>query len=179
MAALEFWFMFTQIFDINNVLVSIEWNTYGALFYQYLLGLNDVDFDTFDNSRFNINSEGVDTTCIVKYPHTTNLDGKLQKSTRPGIKMTSSNKPVECAMLKMMIEQQNVTITDIQTIIEIEQFEMVGSSGTYAASQGHDDIIMTFVQIPLLEQTPRFKFFIEDMKTPTQYVNFNSPNLYM
>lgn len=177
-AALEFWFMFVQVFDIDKVLVSIEWNTYGALFYQFLLGLNEQDFDTFDNSRFNVSNEGVDTTCIVKYPHKSLIDGKPQKSTIPGIKMTSSNKPFACTMLKMMLEQKNVTITDTKTIIEIEQFEQIGGSGTYAASQGHDDIIMTFVQLPLLEQTPRFKFFIDDMKTPEISTSHFS-NLYV
>ena len=80
----------------------------------------------------------------------------------PGIRMSSSNKVTACSLLKMMFEKEDIITHDIVTIGELENFEDRNGSGSYKANYGHDDIIMTFVQLPLLKQTSRYKNFIAE-----------------
>ena len=74
----------------------------------------------------------------------------------------------------MMLEKQDIIVTDTYTITEIENFEDKNGNGSYAASWGHDDLIMTFCQIPMLIQTPKYKFFIEEMEQNNVINNYNS-----
>ena len=62
----------------------------------------------------------------------------------------------------MDIEKGLIDIIDLVTVGELENFEDKNGSGTYKASFGHDDNIMTFVQIPMLKQTPKWKDWIEE-----------------
>jgi len=169
LAALDFWLLFSQLFHENpeHCIYSIEWNTYGALFFQYLMNLNEEEFMKEYNWRFNINSE-FDLNSIIRYTvkFEVNEGGMKVKKTKriPGIKFNSTNKVTGCSLLKLDIENGHIIIYDYFTISEIENFEDKNGNGTYAASYGHDDIIMTLVQIPLLKQTPKYKQFCEDME---------------
>ena len=92
----------------------------------------------------------------------------------PGIRFNSSNKKTACALLKMLLEKQDVIVTDTYTITEIENFEDKNGNGSYEASWGHDDLIMTFCQIPMLMQTSKYKFFVEEMEQDVIVNNYNS-----
>lgn len=166
-AALDFWLLVAQLFNNDRCLISIEWNTYGALFYKIIMGLNEPDADDESNWRMKYAPEGIDNSNIVKYEIKSideNVIGKKSKSQyRPGIKFTSSSKPIACTLLKMMIENKELMINDLVTCGELENFEDKNGSGTYKASYGHDDLIMTLVQLPMLKQTLRYSEFIEDM----------------
>ena len=178
-AALEFWVMFAQLFNPERTLISIEWNTYGALFYNYLLRLNETDYMTEHSWRFNYTDE-IDMNSIIYYKKGANEEdvaglniankGKMV----PGIRFNSSNKKTACALLKMLLEKQDVIVTDTYTITEIENFEDKNGNGSYEASWGHDDLIMTFCQIPMLMQTSKYKFFIEEMEQDVIVNNYNS-----
>lgn len=169
LAAIEFWILFSQLFKANpeHCIYSIEWNTYGALFFQYLTNLNEEDYKKEYSWRFNINSE-FDINTIVRYTIRFEVDEggmKVKKTKRiPGVKFNGTNKVTGCSLLKLDIENGYVVIYDYFTISEIENFEDKNGNGSYAASYGHDDIIMTLVQIPLLKQTPKYKQFCEDME---------------
>ena len=65
-------------------------------------------------------------------------------------------------MLKGMLNKDDIKITDLTTVIEIQNFEDKNNNGSYQASYGHDDIIMTFVQLPLLLNTNKYQSFMED-----------------
>lgn len=169
-AALEFWLMFGQLFGQDKAIISIEWNTYGALFYMYLSQLNEVEYKPEDSWRFNVVTE-LDTSCIARYKkgnqeeEIANLPGQYSKHKQlPGIRLSSANKKASCALLKMKFEKFLITITDLTTVSELENFEDKNGNGSYAAGYGHDDIIMTFAQIPMLENTPKYKDFIEEYK---------------
>ena len=168
-AAIEFWILFSQLFKSNpeHCIYSIEWNTYGALFFQYLLNLNEPEFYKEYNWRFNI-AEEFDINQIVRYTAKFEVDEggiKVKKTKRvPGIKISASNKVTGCSLLKLMIENNQLIIHDYFTISEIENFEDKNGNGSYEASYGHDDIVMTFVQIPLLKQTPKYKQYCEDLE---------------
>ena len=82
----------------------------------------------------------------------------------PGIRFSGQNKKTACALLKMMIEKGQIEISDLVTISEIENFEDKNGNGTYAAAFGHDDIVMTFCQVPMLMNTARYKSFLEEFE---------------
>lgn len=163
-ATFEFWLLSGQLFNTDRCLWSIEWNTYGALFYQYLVSLNEDDMYKEYNWRWNVLHNGLDLSSITYYKKQSIEDstfGKFTKSKNiPGIRLNSSNKITACSLLKMMLEKGDVLITDLITIGELENFEDKNGNGTYKASYGHDDIIMTFVQLPLLKQTVKYKDII-------------------
>ena len=168
-AAVEFWVMMGQLFrsDLSNVIVSIEWNTYGALFYNYLCLLNEPE--NFKDSiwRFNICRE-FDTSVLCHYKKA-NMNEEIagiknkNAKTIPGIRWSGESKKTGCAMLKMMIEKGELIIRDIVQIGELENFEDKTGSGSYKASYGNDDMMMTLVQLPMVLQTGKYKEFIEDI----------------
>ena len=168
-AAVEFWVMMCQLFrsDLSNVIVSIEWNTYGALFYNYICLLNETE--NFKDSlwRFNICKE-FDTSVLCHYKKA-NMNEEIagiknkNAKTIPGIRWSAESKKTGCAMLKMMIEKGELIIRDIVQIGELENFEDKTGSGSYKASYGHDDMMMTLVQLPMVLQTGKYKEFIEDI----------------
>ena len=168
-AAVEFWVMMGQLFksDLSNVIVSIEWNTYGALFYNYICLLNEPE--NFKDSiwRFNICKE-FDTSVLCHYKKA-NMNEEIagiknkNAKTIPGIRWSAESKKTGCAMLKMMIEKGELIIRDIVQIGELENFEDKTGSGSYKASYGHDDMMMTLVQLPMVLQTGKYKEFIEDI----------------
>ena len=177
-ASLNFWMLWTQLFNNEHSLFSIEWNTYGALFYQYLINFNNIDFEPEYSYRYiNNNYIELDINYIIQYKKISVEDdiaaGALGNSkTIPGIKFTSGNKKTACAMLKYNIEKENIIIRDLETIAELENFEDKNGNGSYQAAEGHDDLIMTFNQIPMLMNTPRYKNFIEDY----EFVQNNKEN---
>ena len=168
-ASVEFWVMMGQLFraDLSNVIVSIEWNTYGALFYNYICLLNETE--NFKDSiwRFNICKE-FDTSVLCHYKKA-NMNEEIagiknkNAKTIPGIRWSAESKKTGCAMLKMMIEKKELIIRDIVQIGELENFEDKSGSGSYKASYGHDDMMMTLVQLPMVLQTGKYKEFIEDI----------------
>lgn len=165
-SAVEFWLLCTQLFSPEHAIFSIEWNTYGQLFFTYLMNLNEQDYMTEYSWRFNIATE-LDLSQVVRYTGKFEVDEggvKVKKTKRiPGIRFTQSNKVTACSLLKLLIENGYLIIYDYFTISEIENFEDKNGNGSYAASYGHDDIVMTLVQIPLLQQTAKYKEFCEDL----------------
>ncbi len=165
-AALEFWLLAGQLFNYDRCIWSLEWNTYGALFYRMLVDLNDEEFDSDDYYRFNFVSE-LELSNFVMYKKTA-MDEQILGRTKstsnfiPGIKFTSGNKGTACSLLKILFEKEQINTTDLISLGELENFEDKNGNGTYKASYGHDDLIMTFVQIPMVQQTGKYKSLIEE-----------------
>lgn len=164
--ALDFWLLVAQVF-FQHTLISIEWNTYGALFYNYLMILNEQTMKPESLVRFKYAPEGIDLNIMASYRKDSNLTevtGKRSKTSKfiPGIRWNGENKKSACALLKIELEKDNIQIMDLVTNGELENFEDKNGNGTFKASYGHDDLIMTFVQIPVLKETASFKEFVED-----------------
>ena len=177
-AALDFWLLCAQLFMNDRCIFSIEWNTYGALFYRYIMNLNEPEYRQEFIIRFNFAPEGLDMTQFVQYKKGSddeNIPGMHNKNLKqiPGIRWTAEKKRTGCALLKMEIERFNVDINDLITVGELENFEDKNGNGSYKASYGHDDIIMTFVQIPLLVQTAKYKDLIEEYEAYDYYTSHN------
>ena len=180
-ASVEFWVMMGQLFrhDLSNVIVSIEWNTYGALFYNYICLLNEPENFKDSMWRFSICKE-FDTSIICHYKKgnmNEEIAGLRNKNSKtiPGMRWSAESKKTGCAMLKMMLEKGELIIRDIVQIGELENFEDKNGSGSYKASYGHDDMMMTLVQLPMVVQTGKYKEFIQDI-IENRAVNQNSFN---
>lgn len=181
--ALDFWLIFPQLFSEDHYIISIEWNTYGALFYQYLMQLNETEYRPEYNLRFNYIQE-FDLTHIAYYKKGSQeeIDINNRKSNRkeiPGIRFSHSNKVTACMLAKMMIEKDELIINDVVTISELENFEDKNGNGSYAASFGNDDLIMSLIQLPLLKNTSKYKNFVDDFETSKLITNSNVNNSYI
>ena len=76
--------------------------------------------------------------------------------------------------MKILFENGQIDTTDLVMIGELENFEDKNGNGTYKASYGHDDIIMTCVQIPLMQQTAKWENYIEDFELSKLNQNINN-----
>ena len=161
-ATLEFWLLVGQLFSNDRCLWSIEWNTYGALFYNLLKYYNEPDYSPETSWRNNVLPEGIELYYIARYKRQAIDDDGSGSKKIPGIRFSNANKSIACSMLRMMFEKGDIIMTDLISAGELENFEDKNGSGSYKASYGHDDIIMTFCQLPLLKQTPRYKDFAEE-----------------
>ena len=142
-AALEFWMLFGQLFNKDHVICSIEWNTYGALFYTNVMNLNEYDYKKELSFRFEHSNE-VDFGNIVQYKKSSNeenipgISKNTKSKTIPGIRWNGENKKTACALLRIELEKGTVIINDLVTIGELENFEDKNGNGVYKASYGHD-----------------------------------------
>lgn len=178
-AALEFWLLVGQLFNEERCIWSLEWNTYGALFYNILMNLNEPEYDEKSSYRYNVCTEGIELGNFVMYKKTSIDDqvvGKVKHTSKymPGIKFTSGNKGTYCSLLKMMFEKGQIDTNDLITIGELENFEDKNGNGSYKASFGHDDSIMTFVQLPAIIQTAKYKDWLEEFEAAKINANINN-----
>jgi len=79
---------------------------------------------------------------------------------RRGVKTTSGVKRVGCSMLKTMIEEDKLLITDYDTIHELTTF--VAKKNSYEADSGHhDDLVMSLVLFGWLTYQQYFKELVD------------------
>lgn len=164
LASLEFWLLAGQLFNNDRCIWSVEWNTYGALFYNLLRNYNEPDFSPETAWRNNIVTDGIDLFYFARYPRQTIDDDGMGTKKIQGIRFSNANKSMACSLLRLMFEKGDIIITDLVTAGELENFEDKNGNGSYKASYGHDDIIMTCCQLPLLKQTARYKDYVEDFE---------------
>lgn len=82
------------------------------------------------------------------------------RATDKGIRTTKTVKNVGCSMLKLLVEQNQLIITDFDTINELSTFSKKGQS--YEAEPGnHDDIVMGLVLFGWLTNQNYFKEYTE------------------
>lgn len=193
-ASLAFWTLHGNLFNPDRVITSLEWNTYGALFYNYIECLNEPEYKPECSYRYNmrIGTDEFDISSFIHYKkgsqeeEIAGLGGnKFNKSLIPGIRFSAGNKKTACTLLKSLLERNQIIIRDITTISELENFEDKTGSGSYKASYGHDDLIMTFCQLPMLMNTARYKEFVEEFNAyqlnenvTTTAQDFIADNLY-
>jgi len=133
-----------DIFYPENVKMVIEWNYNGALVMKHLQTLFP-QRNEFDESMI----------CKFKHRHDA-------KNTNYGLKTKKDNKVVFCQNFKKCIEQRRITLTDIDTITELETFGK-SPSGGYAGQLGHDDLAMSGVIATEFLMTADFSDFVEEL----------------
>ena len=131
--------------DLDKVLLSYERNTYGDLFYKQLI----------ENAEKDPLVSNFDESIIVKYFNETGT--KFNR----GIKITSGNKTVHCKLFKEDFERGLITNDSLQTSIELGNFNDDGT-GHYKAVFGHDDLVMTMVQLTFVKNTLQYKMMKSD-----------------
>lgn len=128
--------------DINNYLISLEYNLYGELFAKYII--ENIEKDPMNVHRFN---EDV----IMKY-----WNDEMTKYTL-GKKITSKTKQLGTALFKQHFEREEVINRSLQFMAQISNFSDSKGNGTYAASFGHDDLVMAQLQMAFVFENPQFK----------------------
>lgn len=139
---------FCQYLDPNKSLISIEYNTYGELFYQNLLKWTEEDprFLEFDRNM------------IVKYYKDDN-----SKNWVPGIRLNSRNKPMVCNLFKESYELKKYVGEDERLITELGNFIKNENNDSYAASFGHDDLVMACIQTEFVKNTTQYKMLVNQL----------------
>ena len=127
----------------NTTVLSFERNTYGEVFLKDISDLADKELPAWD--------PGV----LVKYY--TEAGTKYHY----GVKITAGNKTAHCVLFKESFERGKVIATAEQFIYELQNFCDDGS-GHYKASYGHDDMVMTAIQLEFVKKTLQYKMMRED-----------------
>jgi len=133
-----------KVFDQENLRLVIEYNTYGAELVRYLMTLYP-------------SSNNFEEECIVKYKHRIS-----SKHKNLGLRLNKDNKIIYCEKMKREISCGQLIIKDDRTITEARNFTR-NSNGTYSAQSGHDDCIMTCVNISSFFDTLDYIEIIEEL----------------
>lgn len=164
-SALSLQLLCSYYLDLNKYLVSLEWNTYGELFLSYL-------YDNMDNHQDIM--KGFDPSNIVKYY---NESGSRYLN---GIKITSGNKTTACLMFKEDYEKGVIKNDSDAFMFELEKFCNDGTNH-FKASYGHDDMVMSQVQLNFVKKTLQYKIlrgqFDEGLEVKSNIYNpFEDPH---
>mgnify|MGYP000178535606 FL=1 len=121
-----------------------------------MIEINDIGGQTADALYFDYEYENVlFTENAGKMGKRITASYTMGKTDR-GIRTTKTVKGTGCALLKLLIEQDQLLISDKETIYELSTFSR--KNDTYKAEEGkHDDLVMPLVLFAWLTQTKFFK----------------------
>ena len=138
--------------DQNKTLLSYEKNTYGDLFYHSLIDNSEKvkEFTLFDQS------------IIAKYYNETGTKFTY------GIKITSGNKSNHCKLFKESYERDKIINNSYHLSVELGNFNDDGT-GHYKAVYGHDDMVMTAVQLEFVKETLQYKLLRTEFDSDITY----------
>jgi hypothetical protein len=130
----------------EHILLSHEKNTYGDLFYRDMM--DNLEKDPYISQEF-------DPAVLVKYYNDTNTRYSY------GVRITSGNKSSYCVLFKESFERGKYINKAIQFMSELTNFVDDGT-GHYKASFGHDDLVMSAVQLEFVRSTLQYKIMRDD-----------------
>lgn len=133
----------------EQVLLSHEKNTYGDLFLRDMM--DNLEKDPYISQEF-------DPTILVKYFNETGT------KFNHGIKITSGNKSSHCILFKESFERNKYINKSSQFLSELTNFTDDGT-GHYKASYGHDDLIMSAVQLEFVKNTLQYKIMRDNFSS--------------
>lgn len=146
----------------TRYLISVEWNTYGELFVKDTISLEN-DYPAFARDNF------------IKYYTGESNVGKY----RLGIKLTPGNKTPHCQLFKEDLESGKIVDTCHITHQQLKNFgDLSGPSSPqkrYGALYGHDDLVMSAVQLEFVKETLQYTLFLEDYRA---HVDVEDEQLY-
>ena len=128
----------SQYFHPDRYLLSFERNTYGDIFWEEMKKQAE-EADSLEWSG----------GTVIRYKGT------------PGIKITPANKTPHCLLFKEAFEKGDILARDEEYIYELQNFTDHGN-GRYRASFGHDDLIMSSIQVTFATSTPEYSHWLED-----------------
>ena len=134
-----------------------------ALYYnkaQVLVEENNIGSQVTDVLYQDLEYENIFTT--VKKDQKTILSSGFHRTAKMGITTTVRVKRIGCSNLKMLIEKNQLVVTDSETIGEFLTFSVDGR-GSYSAENGkHDDCVMTLVLFSWMVDELYFKELYEN-----------------
>lgn len=133
-------------------IVSIERNTYGDIFLMDMFRLQETEIPQWNQGN------------LVKYFNESGTKFNY------AIKITSGNKSAMCLLYKEDFERGKIVNQSTTYAAEILNFCDDGS-GHYAASFGHDDLVMCDVQLQFVKQTLQYKYLKE-------MIGVSNPNMF-
>jgi hypothetical protein len=120
-----------------------------------LVEINDIGGQVVDSLHYDFEYEN------ILYTENNGRTGKrissgFQKSVDRGIRTTKNVKTIGCSILKLLVEQNQLIINDIDTISELNTFSLKNNS--YEAESGStDDLVMCLVLFAWLSDQNFFK----------------------
>jgi hypothetical protein len=132
-----------RVFNQENLRLIIEYNTYGSELIKNLITLYP-------------SSNDFDEEVIVKYKHRTSAKVK-----NLGLRLNRENKILYCEKMKKNIGNGQIIIKDSRTITEARTFSR-NANGSYSAQSGHDDCIMTCVNVSSFFDTLDYSEIVEE-----------------
>ena len=122
---------------------------------QVLVEINDIGGQVVDTLFFDYGYEDIIYTAN-NGRNGKQISGGFSKGTERGIRTTKTVKATGCSILKMMIEQDQLMLTDYDTVQELYTFSRKANS--YEAESGkHDDMVMNLVLFAWLTDQTFFK----------------------
>ena len=149
-----------------SYLISVEENMYGPLFMKLIM--EEIDDNPYEMELFNEDS-------FIKYYNESGT-----KFTNC-IKMTHQTKLKACMTMKNDLEHDTFINNSTVFNSELFNFSDQNGNGVYKASYGHDDMVMTEVQVELARETESFKNMLEEMNAQNAFSGPNndpSTNIY-
>lgn len=128
--------------DINKYLISLEYNLYGELFAKHII--EKIENDPSNVYRFN---EDV----IMKY-----WNDEMTRYTL-GKKISYKSKQYGTVLFKQYFEKCDIINRSLQFINQVSNFSDPKGTGTYAATFGHDDLVMAQLQMVFVFENPQYK----------------------
>lgn len=135
------WFCIKML-SPNHYIISLEWNLNGELFVKCLKEAIENDPESID--RF-------DESCIVKYWNDEKTKFTLGK------RITSKSKPWGLKEFKQRFEAGKIVNNSIQFSNELYNFTDIRGTGSYEASYGNDDLVMSQMQVCFVFDTNMYK----------------------
>lgn len=135
----------TALFRLDSFKITLEMNHDGSRFVEHFTGVF---------SHRNVIDEDYH---FIKYKH--RIDDKRLKT---GIKMTEPVKKSLCSGIKDKIKHNQLIVCEKTTTQELLNFTR-NENGTYSATSGHDDCIMTEILATSVFDTEDFYEIIEEM----------------
>lgn len=136
-------YLLVESIGCDNLRIVCEYNAFGGMFFSYLQSVYDEKND-------------FDMGTILKFKHSS-------EATKPkyGLKVKADNKPVFCINLKGMIANDDIIVTDDDTVGEFEVFAKSGNS--WKASREHDDLAMSVVDVTAVFEHPYFEVLMDEV----------------
>lgn len=133
----------------DRTLLSFERNIYGEMFVKQMN----------ENTEKGLpGCKDFDESIFVKYYN--------ESGTRfnYGVKITTGNKTAHCMLYKEEYEKDSIICDATDYMIELNNF-MDNGNGKYAASFGHDDMVMAEIQVTFVKDTLQYKLLKDDFET--------------
>jgi hypothetical protein len=160
LATLSIQVFITQLCNQERTLLSFERNVYGEMFIKQML----------ENTDKNVpGCNGFDQSVFVKYYNESGTHFNY------GVKITAGNKSTHCMLYKEEYEKDVFINDSTDYMIELNNFSDTGN-GKFAASFGHDDMVMAEVQLTFVCETLQYKILKDEYESGTNYVSDTAYN---